>query len=421
MSARATEDVTTGAAGAAPAHRVPLGVRAREGLLALLPTVVTGVLLLLALQPAYRSLLDRGDGWSIYSYHGLAKDVLQYRAARLDPAVSREEREQIRDQVRSSLLTPGQFDHLAEVEALGEARLNRIRTLLEEGTPQALAEAGRQAVQLSAQAEALSNQQGQDYASEFRQLRQVLLWTALATGLLSMALILRALRLWRSERERRARREARQREALSFASHELRRPLQNLLLASDLLRHSDTPEAQQRLLGLIEDSARQLASRADLTRLDDLYLDVTLRVAPTDLRLMVQRAAGGRVAARVPEEPVVWSADPDRVTQMLENLVENALKYTSGPVEVALAVVGGQPELTVRDHGPGIPPERRAQMFLPYERGPLSVAPGQGLGLSLVRRYARAHGGDVTLEDAPGGGTLARVRLGEPPLVDERR
>ncbi|KEF34631.1 histidine kinase [Deinococcus sp. RL] len=400
---------------------MPLGVRAREVLLALLPALVTVILLLLALQPAYQSLLARGDGWSIYSYHGLAKDVLHYRAARLDPAVSREEREQIRDQVRSSLLSPGQFEHLRAVEALGEARLSRIRVLVEAGTPQALAEAGRLATQLSAQAEELSNRLGRDYEAEFRRLRQVLLWTALATGLLSMALILRALRLWRAERERRARREARQREALSLASHELRRPLQNLLLASDLLRRAATPPQQQRLLALIEESARQLASRADLTRLDDLYLDVTLRVAPTDLRILVQRLAGGRVTARVPEHPVVWSVDPDRVAQLLENLVENALKYTCGPVEVALALVGGQPEFAVRDHGPGIPPEQRSRMFLPYERGPLGVTPGLGLGLSLVRRYARVHGGDVTLEDAPGGGTLARVWLGEPPLIDERR
>nr|WP_221269807.1 sensor histidine kinase [Deinococcus budaensis] len=407
-------------------HRVPPGVRLREALLAALPALVTVALLLVATQPAHQSLLARGDGWSLYAYQGLAQDVQQYQVARLDPALDPAERRDIRDRALSSLHTPAQFAELKAVEGQGDARLAEVRALLERDTPASVAAAARQAVQLNAQAENLANARGQAYLEAFNQMRRALLLTALATGVLSMLLIWRALLLWRSERERRALREARQREALSLASHELRRPLQALLLASDLLRRAETPEQRQHLLGMVEDSALQLASRADLSRLDDLYLDVTLRVAPTDLRRLAERLAGGRVQVRVPAPPVVWPVDPGRVRQILENLIENALKYSAGPVEVAVEraaapVPGAPPQITVRDHGPGIPAEQRTRLFLPFERGPQGLTPGQGLGLSLARRYARAHGGDVTLEDAPGGGTLARVTLGQPPLIDERR
>lgn len=414
---------------AANLHRVPLGVRLREALLAALPALVTVALLLVATQPAYQTLLARGDGWSLYAYMGLAQDVQQYQVARLDPALDAAERRDIRDRALSSLHAPAQFAELRAVEQQGDARLSSIRALLEQDTPASVAAAARQAVQLNAQAENHANAQGQAYLDAFRSMRRALLFTALATGVLSMLLILRALGLWRSERERRARREARQREALSLASHELRRPLQALLLASDLLRQAETPEQRQQLLGMVEDSALQLANRADLSRLDDLYLDVTLRVAPTDLRRLAERFAGGRVQVRLPAQPVIWPVDPGRVRQILENLVENALKYSAGPVEVTVEVpveaadegTPNLPRITVRDHGPGIPADQRAQMFLPFERGPQGLTPGQGLGLSLARRYARAHGGDVTLEDAPGGGTLARVTLGQPPLIDEQR
>lgn len=411
---------------AATLYRMPPGVRLREALLAALPALVTVALLLVATQPAYQTLLARGDGWSLYAYQGLAQDVQQYQVARLDPALGAAERRDIRDRALSSLHTPGQFAELRAVESQGDARLARIRALLEQDTPASVAAAARQAVQLNAQAENHANALGRAYLEAFSQMRRALLFTALATGVLSMLLIVRALLLWRSERERRARREARQREALSLASHELRRPLQSLLLASDLLRQAETPEQRQRLLGMVEDSAQQLANRADLSRLDDLYLDVTLRVAPTDLRRLAERLSGGRVQVRIPARPVVWPVDPGRVRQILENLVENALKYSAGPVEVTVEGASGPlpgvpPQLTVRDHGPGIPAEGRARLFLPFERGPQGLTPGQGLGLSLARRYARAHGGDVTLEDAPGGGTLARVTLGQPPLIDERR
>ncbi|WP_245872867.1 sensor histidine kinase [Deinococcus planocerae] len=401
------------------AHRVPRAVVVREGLLAALPALLTVALLMLATQPAYDTLLRNGNGWSPYAYQGLAQDVQAYQVARLDPTLSDEERRDIGDRALSSAGNPAQFTALATVEDYGDARLARVERLLRENTPASVAAAAREAVRLNAQAGSYAGETGVAYLRALQDMRRALVFTAFVTGLLSMVLTGRALLLWRAERDRRARREARQREALSLASHELRRPLQALMLASDLLRHADTPEQRQHLLALIEDSATQLASRADLTRLNDLYLDVTLRAVRTDLRPLLGRLKGGRVSIHLPGEPVSWLVDPGRVRQIVENLVENALKYTAGPVEVTLGMRAGGPEITVRDHGPGLSPELRGRVFLPYERGPRGLADGQGLGLSLVRRYARAHGGDVTLDDAPGGGTLARVTLGEPPLVDE--
>lgn len=397
---------------------LPGTVKVREVLLAALPAALTVVLLLLATQPAYRSLIENGRGWAPYAYQGLAQDVQAYQVARLDPGRTSAERRMSFEVALSSAANPGQFTGLAAVEARGEARLARVEALLRQNTLASVAAAAREAVRLNAQAGDLAGETRGQYVQALADLRRTLIATALVTGVLSMLLTGRALLLWRAERLRRAQGEARQQEALNLASHELRRPLQSLLLATDLLRQAETPAQRQQLLGLIEDSAGQLASRADLTRLSDLYLDVALRLSQLDLRRVLGCVAGERVTVRLPDTPVVWAADPDRLRQILENLVENALKYTAGPVEVALAVRCGRPEITVRDHGPGIPGELRERLFVPYERGPGGLTPGQGLGLSLVRRYARAHGGDVTLEDAPGGGTVARLTLGEPrPLV----
>lgn len=394
----------------------------REALLAALPALVTLTLLWLATQPAYSTLINNGNGWTPYAYQGLVQDVQSYQVARLTQGLSDVERLEIRDRALSSAQTPGQFANLILVESYGEARLNRVAGYLRQDTVQAAALASREAVGLSAQAANYAKEIGNRYVNALIFMRRALLGTAIVTGLLSMLLTVRALLLWRAERERRSRREARQREALRLASHELRRPLQSLLLASDLLKHADTPDQQQHLLNMIEDSATQLASRADLTRLNDLYLDVTLRVERTDLRPLVQRFETGRVSVEVPDQPVLWLVDPDRIRQVVENLVENAVKYTRQDVEVTLNVVDNQPEIRVRDHGPGLSTELLGKVFLPYEQGPSGLRDGHGLGLPLVRRYARAHGGDVRLIQAGDGGLVAVVRLGEPsPALAEPR
>ena len=272
----------------------------------------------------------------------------------------------------------------------------------------------RPASGLSAQATEYAKGLGSRYEQELLRLRYALIGTSALTGLLSALLILRALLMWRGEHLRTRQREERQIEALNLASHEMRRPLQTLLLASDLLRRAETPDQQQRLLSMIEDSASQISNRADLGRLKDLYLDVTLNPQRTDLRPLLRRFSAERVHVVTPDAPVPWPVDAGRFRQMIENLVENALKYTDGVVEVSLATPGGRPQVQVRDFGPGMSAELQGRVFEPYERGPVSLGSGQGLGLPLVRRYARAHGGDVTISHAPGGGLIMTVTLGDP-------
>lgn len=112
-------------------------------------------------------------------------------------------------------------------------------------------------------------------------------------------------------------------------------------------------------------------------------------------------------------------ADPDHLSRIVRNLVENALKHAPGsPVELAAADHGNFVAITVSDHGPGIPADQRA---LAFERFRQLDAPatrtrgGTGLGLSIVRSLSEAMGGSVDLSDTPGGGATFTVWLPQRP------
>ena len=103
---------------------------------------------------------------------------------------------------------------------------------------------------------------------------------------------------------------------------------------------------------------------------------------------------------------------PRRLERAVWNLLENAGKWSApnGTVEISL----GNGELLVRDHGPGISDEDKPLVFESFYRAaPARAMPGSGLGLSIVRDVAEAHGGTVTAEDAEGDGALLRLRLPE--------
>ena len=210
-----------------------------------------------------------------------------------------------------------------------------------------------------------------------------------------------------------------QRQLVADASHELRTPVTSLRTNIELLQAQGAaldPDARRALLDDVVQQIEELTAMTndliDLARAEEQHL------ASEELRLdLLVREVAERARRRSPStpfrldlEPTVINGAPERLERAVGNLIDNALKYGApgAPVEVSLA---GH-ELTVRDHGPGIPPEDLPHIFDRFYRGARSRGrPGSGLGLAIVRQVALKQGGTVVAENANGGGTLMRLRL----------
>jgi two-component system sensor histidine kinase MprB len=204
-----------------------------------------------------------------------------------------------------------------------------------------------------------------------------------------------------------------QRQLVADASHELRTPLASLRTNVEVLAGGKrlAPEERRRLLADVIGQVEELSALvSDLVELDpdappeleDVRLDEL--VAATVERARVHAPA---VEFRVEVEPSVVRAAPAQVERAVSNLLDNAAKW-SDSVEVRVA----GPEVTVRDHGPGIADEHLAHVFDRFYRAPSARhLPGSGLGLAIVRQVAQSHGGEATAENAPDGGAVFRLRL----------
>jgi len=220
------------------------------------------------------------------------------------------------------------------------------------------------------------------------------------------------------------------RDFVANVSHELKTPLAAMRgLVETLLDDKEmTAETRQRFLAKLGDQVQRLAELAsDLLHLARAEADEPGARARLDLAAAaaqaVDRFAGPAKAKSIELSsqlaPAVAWADPLAVEQLLDNLVDNALKYTpsGGRVDVRTRAEGGDALLEVADNGIGIEPSEQARVFERFYRVDKARArdvPGTGLGLSIVKHLAEAHGGGVTLESWPGRGSTFRVRLPRP-------
>jgi two-component system sensor histidine kinase MprB len=207
-----------------------------------------------------------------------------------------------------------------------------------------------------------------------------------------------------------------QRQLVADASHELRTPLTSLRTNIDLLRQGVVLSDRDRER-LLRDVTRELE---ELTTLVTNIVELA-RGSQRDIQLeqvrvdeLAQRVVD-RAESRFPslefsvdaEATTVWG-DPEELERAIWNLVENAAKWSNGGGRIDLTISEGQ--VTVRDHGPGVPEADRPFIFNRFYRSETARGqPGSGLGLAIVRQIAERHGGRVDVENAEGGG--ARFRL----------
>ncbi len=221
-----------------------------------------------------------------------------------------------------------------------------------------------------------------------------------------------------------------ERELLANVSHELRTPLARIRVALELASEGDVERARRALDEIAADLAELerlvddvlAASRLDLaTGGPDLPLP--LRRAPADVRELLETIAtrfreahpGRRLEVESDEALPVIDADAALLRRALENLLDNARKYSDAePISLSAHRSEGALAIEVRDRGIGIDPADMPRLFEPFFRSDRSRARGTGgvgLGLALARRIVEAHGGRITVESRPGAGTAVRFTI----------
>jgi two-component system OmpR family sensor kinase len=217
---------------------------------------------------------------------------------------------------------------------------------------------------------------------------------------------------------------AQQRRFVADAAHELRTPLTALRLQLQLAeRARDEGERQKAHAMLREGIARAVHLVEQLLTLARADPEATrVGMGPVDLLELVQSIdqahapeAEQRGLSIVPElrdAPLVIRGDRAAVRALLDNLVDNAIRYGRGTIALRAYRSGDDAVLEVEDAGPGIPAAERERVFDRFYRGEGAASGGSGLGLAIVRRLAERHGGQVELLEGSGGrGLLARVTL----------
>ncbi|GAB6851467.1 CheR family methyltransferase [Paraburkholderia kururiensis] len=205
----------------------------------------------------------------------------------------------------------------------------------------------------------------------------------------------------------------RKNEFLAMLAHELRNPLAALYSAGNLLASAAASEAQKTwAVGVIQRQGAAMMhlvnDMLDITRITSGSIELNRRTVA--LKTIVQSGIEvcqpiveerhHRLSVSLPDVPLFLYADPTRLSQVIENIVINAAKFTApgGSIELRATATAHRLSLSIKDNGRGIPPDMIGSLFDMFVQGPASDAPrhrGLGVGLSIVRRLVELHGGSV--------------------------
>lgn len=213
---------------------------------------------------------------------------------------------------------------------------------------------------------------------------------------------------------------------VSLVSHELRSPMAAVIGSARTLQQrwrELRPDQREAFLAVIADETTRLSalvgdvldtSRIEAGTFGYVFSDVDLAEV---LRDSVAAAEIGQdevsVAADLPSSLPHVRGDAERLRQLVDNLISNAVKYSDsgGEVHVEAQADDGHVIVRVRDSGPGIPADHQQQIFEKFGRAAGSAKPGTGLGLFLSRSFAEAHGGKLDVESRPGEGSTFTLIL----------
>lgn len=217
---------------------------------------------------------------------------------------------------------------------------------------------------------------------------------------------------------------------VATVAHELRSPLTGVkgFTSTLLAKWERFSESQRRLMLETVDAdadrlTRLIGELLDVARIDSGRLQ--LRRQPMDIVGEVERIAGryggaesGPVTVQATPVPEIW-IDPDKLAQVVINLLDNATRHGDGKVEIGIVPGSAQAvEIWVQDEGPGIPEDLRERVFAKFWRH--GSRTGTGLGLFIVRGLVEAHGGHAWVETGDSGGARVRFSLpvGRPEALD---
>jgi two-component system sensor histidine kinase KdpD len=211
---------------------------------------------------------------------------------------------------------------------------------------------------------------------------------------------------------------------LSSVSHDFRTPLAAIKASATSLLQDDiewTEEAEHELLTTIDEETdrlnRLVGSLLDMSRLQAGALEVREEIVLLDEVLAEAvgsiGAGASQVVLELPESLPPVLADEALLERAFANVIANAVTFSGGSaVRVIAGQIGGTVDVRVVDRGPGVPPEDRDSIFLPFRRlGDSRRREGAGLGLAITKGFVEAVGGTIEVDDTPGGGLTIVVRL----------